>query len=544
MKLNLPLKLAIGIVVVFGLLFIGMALYLPVWYKVQKWRLKSDNPTTRKAAAITLAAEGKRAIPHIKKWLQSGNDRLVISACCVLEKMKDETWQDALCELEKILDGSLSEKTSAAAKVVFEKGYACNLKYSGVRLKLNWKHFKQKKRIKRNICSYILSEATESKWREFAAKALGEIKDTRALVPLIIALERDSASSVRWRVAEALGKLGDIRAVDPLINALGKDPDPEVKGHAANAIGMFEDTRAIVPLITALKNDSSHYVQERAAEVLGEFGDHRAVAALITALEKDSDLSEDGHAAIKLRGNAAVALGKIGDPRAVGPLVAALKDNWNEVRGWATWALGELGDARAVLPLINFLEDNSTSYEHISAVRALDRIGDTRAIGPIIKAMESHSDPKVRNRAAVALAWFKDKRINNALAAAAHKKNAYAKLMLAWRKGGEHLVSAGSVTLESDIDLETSLAIVHARWGNASAIERVFHTLEYFRLYPFPERFTEDILSRMPDGFPVFDFNAKYAVRKRCVRAIIEWYKKNKSRLAWNEKTRRYYLRD
>jgi hypothetical protein len=48
---------------------------------------------------------------------------------------------------------------------------------------------------------------------------LGEIADTRAVEPLIAALE-DDEEYVRQHAAEALGKIGDSRAVEPLIAVL------------------------------------------------------------------------------------------------------------------------------------------------------------------------------------------------------------------------------------------------------------------------------------------------------------------------------------
>ncbi len=54
--------------------------------------------------------------------------------------------------------------------------------------------------------------------RRMAAVALGEIKDTRAVEPLIAAL-KDKDSSVRNNAAEALGEIKDARAVEPLIAA-------------------------------------------------------------------------------------------------------------------------------------------------------------------------------------------------------------------------------------------------------------------------------------------------------------------------------------
>jgi hypothetical protein len=70
--------------------------------------------------------------------------------------------------------------------------------------------------------------------REAAVYALGELKDPRAVEPLIEAL-KDKDWSVRKRAVEALGKLKDPRAVEPLIEAL-KDEVWNVRRSAADAL--------------------------------------------------------------------------------------------------------------------------------------------------------------------------------------------------------------------------------------------------------------------------------------------------------------------
>ena len=58
MKPGFHLKLAIGLIVIFGLLFLGMLMYEPMWWKVQEWRLCSEKEGTRVAAAKAVAAKG------------------------------------------------------------------------------------------------------------------------------------------------------------------------------------------------------------------------------------------------------------------------------------------------------------------------------------------------------------------------------------------------------------------------------------------------------------------------------------------------------
>lgn len=86
-----------------------------------------------------------------------------------------------------------------------------------------------------------------------AASALGEIKDARAVEPLIEVLD-DEDSSVRWNAAMALGQVGDARAVEPLIEAL-KDEDRIVRRETAMALVMISDARAAKHLTQALEDE-------------------------------------------------------------------------------------------------------------------------------------------------------------------------------------------------------------------------------------------------------------------------------------------------
>ena len=57
-----------------------------------------------------------------------------------------------------------------------------------------------------------------------------------AVGPLAEALREDKDSDVRLIAAVALGELRDVRAVEPLIEAL-KDTDPGVRQNAVEALG-------------------------------------------------------------------------------------------------------------------------------------------------------------------------------------------------------------------------------------------------------------------------------------------------------------------
>jgi HEAT repeat protein len=101
--------------------------------------------------------------------------------------------------------------------------------------------------------------------REGAARALGQIGDTRAVTPLISALKTHPDSTI----IDALAQLGDPAALDLLIEILGKD-HPLDRTSAARALKAFNHPAAVPPLLVAL-HDPDFRVREAAAETLVHF---------------------------------------------------------------------------------------------------------------------------------------------------------------------------------------------------------------------------------------------------------------------------------
>jgi hypothetical protein len=175
----------------------------------------------------------------------------------------------------------------------------------------------------------------EDGWHNMFNGTIDEVRIYRRALTaqeIMLHYKQDKNSSVRIGAARALGNINDTRAVEPLILAL-KDNNSGVRIGAAWALGNINDTRAVEPLILALKDNNSS-VRSIAAMALGNINDKRAVEPLILAL-KDNDCD--------VRSVAAIALGNINDTRAVEPLILALKDNNSGVRSAAKDALAKLG---------------------------------------------------------------------------------------------------------------------------------------------------------------------------------------------------------
>jgi hypothetical protein len=150
--------------------------------------------------------------------------------------------------------------------------------------------------------------------RAAAARALGMLRDTRAVGPLIQALN-DRNPYVGNAVSTALAQIG-APAADALIDAL-KSGSPEVCSGAAKAIRDLKDARAVEPLIGIVRNTSlAIYVRRDAAVTLATMKATAAVEPLLAVLQEKNPF---------LRAAISSALADFDDPRATGALENALK---------------------------------------------------------------------------------------------------------------------------------------------------------------------------------------------------------------------------
>ena len=117
--------------------------------------------------------------------------------------------------------------------------------------------------------------------QQSAAIHLIEMGDS-VVEPMIEALNHNSWR-VRYLSAWVLGEIGDTRAVEPLVNALNQDNNTDVKDWVAKALGEIGDERAVEPLIQILDN-AQPATRRNAVSALGWLGDERAIPHLINML--------------------------------------------------------------------------------------------------------------------------------------------------------------------------------------------------------------------------------------------------------------------
>jgi HEAT repeat protein len=189
------------------------------------------------------------------------------------------------------------------------------------------------------------------------------VKIGRAAVePLIAALKNRISVGAQCRIIITLGELRDVRALEPLI-ALLEDADehPQTRYYASQALGQLRDSRAVKPLIDAAMDEQTYFIDTTDCRLYLHYA---AEEALMNIVGRD-----------------------IVEP-SVGPLLAAyLKDESWSIRQHAAWMLGEIRDVRAVEALVMCLDDPDF---HVcsSAKDALVKIGKP-AVDPLVACLKA-----------------------------------------------------------------------------------------------------------------------------------------------------------
>ena len=135
----------------------------------------------------------------------------------------------------------------------------------------------------RRVVDPLINALKSSDWivRMHASKALGRIGDPRVVEPLVPLLQ-DKVKAVREETAHALAQIGEA-AIPSLLKTLAHE-DWLVRLHTVEALGKIKSSAVVNPLLHVMFNDRDSAIRVDAARSLGELGDPRAVEFLITAM--------------------------------------------------------------------------------------------------------------------------------------------------------------------------------------------------------------------------------------------------------------------
>lgn len=272
-----------------------------------------------------------------------------------------------------------------------------------------------------------------------AIEQLGQLKDKRAVEPLIALLSADSTNTTKTTVqsnaavdpaAEKISKAKQVCAggnkhsaptastpsatLKQLIADIRTAKNLIEKQKAIEALGATRDSRAVEPLLALLKEQNAGQTHSKVIEALGEIGDPKVVPTLLKYISPESQRngpSAAGRDTFAAKA-AAAALAKIGDPRAAEPLYkAALSDPF--LKHDAVELLVTLGGYESV-KYLNLLANADDIFLKKDARKALDGLGENHGLDPLI-ALLKDADPKVRTLAAAALTETGDSTVQSSV---------------------------------------------------------------------------------------------------------------------------------
>lgn len=194
--------------------------------------------------------------------------------------------------------------------------------------------------------------------RQLAIKALGRIKDERALIPLLDGLDDEILDVRRQALVAVMNFEGDL-VTEAALTAL---QDPGLRVEASLLLGERKDLRALPSLIETLRVSDPVNAERahRALILIGELGVTELIGIVRDRnpeypMREERQRLELSKLQVQFRcGNeppppildprrlAAIALGRIGDRRAIAALTEALKDENPGLRADAAQALANL----------------------------------------------------------------------------------------------------------------------------------------------------------------------------------------------------------
>jgi HEAT repeat protein len=196
--------------------------------------------------------------------------------------------------------------------------------------------------------------------RGAAAEALGKLGDRSAIFPLIQLLGGEAVAGAATKDQDGI-VIGNQK--DSFLTELSRETVIDRKAGAIKALGVLRATEALDPLIDHGLKSGDAKLQALSAYALGQIGDKRAVVPLEDTIMPfynaaimettgpiintgentvPDDVRRSTEEKIRVRASVVWALGQIGDPAAESTLLKAAEDNNSLVRDQAVEALQKL----------------------------------------------------------------------------------------------------------------------------------------------------------------------------------------------------------
>lgn len=209
----------------------------------------------------------------------------------------------------------------------------------------------------------------------------------------------DDAERMRTQAAESLGYRGESRAVPPLLAALERpEPSPRVRAAVYSALGRLGDARTVPVLGDCLTREAREEVRATCVSALAGVGGDESLSFVLAAYGSDDS--------IIVRRRAVDALGAFPQPASVRLLSELLGNEDAALRRRAVAALGHTGSRAATAPLLAHLETASQNERPV-VVEALGRLRDASATDALLAELERAREPRLRAHIAMALAMIR-----------------------------------------------------------------------------------------------------------------------------------------
>jgi HEAT repeat protein len=239
----------------------------------------------------------------------------------------------------------------------------------------------------------ILSSAEDPNIKAAAAEKLGELKEERAIQPLLLLLEHEH-EDLSLNASLALGEIGS-PALLPLLDIIEKSAASNHRGFelAVKALGYIGSNVSTTQLLSYLHKNQSNEVKRAIIIALGRIKDNKATRFLIPLLHDDAVIRQ---ATIE-------ALANIKSKQATVPLLRMLEtvDIDAQTKVEIIIALGEINDKKAIPILLNTLNDQNPEVRAFS-IASLRAMKVVQAVSTILELLYDNSE-EVRFEAAQAL---------------------------------------------------------------------------------------------------------------------------------------------